>query len=88
MDRSNKPDHFTSVGTRSNNPYGLKTVVVPTQLMTKFLDLAAPNTNRTIETFGALCGKLVPVSFGAVKSGISSLKFAKQYVQWTLCVIR
>lgn len=60
VDRNSGPDHSTSVGTvKSSN---LKTVVVPAQLVSKFLDLAAQNTNNMTETFGALYGKVVPVS--------------------------
>ena len=59
MDRSTKPNHFTSTGANTTNLHGLRDVVVPTELMLKFLNLALPNTNRNVETCGILCGKLV-----------------------------
>lgn len=58
IDRSTKPDHFTSTGFS-----GLREVVVPSDLMRKFMVLAEHNTLRNIETCGILAGKLVHNSF-------------------------
>jgi STAM-binding protein len=54
VDRSTKPDHFTSTGFA-----GLREVVIPSDLMRKFLVIAEHNTLRNIETCGILAGKLV-----------------------------
>ncbi len=64
MNRATKPsvDHFTSTGGHSSNPFGLRDVFVPVELMPKFLNLAQRNTNNNIETCGILGGKLVSVS--------------------------
>ena len=62
VDRSTKPpgiSHLTSIGSSSENAYGLRTVMVPKQLMDKFLKIAEPNTLANIETCGILAGKLV-----------------------------
>ncbi|XP_056017813.1 STAM-binding protein-like [Ostrea edulis] len=58
IDRSTKPDHFTSTGFS-----GLREVVIPSDLMRKFLVIAEHNTLRNIETCGILAGKLVHNSF-------------------------
>ncbi|XP_064618537.1 STAM-binding protein-like A isoform X2 [Lineus longissimus] len=60
IDRSKKPslDHFTSVGQQGSNKYGFKDVIVPANLMVKFVNLARPNTERNVETCGILAGKL------------------------------
>ena len=65
VDRSTKPniDHFTSVGGQTNNTYGFRDVLVPTELISKFMALAQPNTNKNVETCGILCGKLVSFSY-------------------------
>ncbi|CAH1794696.1 unnamed protein product [Owenia fusiformis] len=59
-DRSAKPnlDHFTSVGASTSNKHGLRSVIVPQELMVKFLNIARSNTDRNIETCGILAGKL------------------------------
>lgn len=54
FDRSTKPDHFTSTGFS-----GLRQVIVPSDLMRKFMVLAEHNTLRNIETCGILAGKMV-----------------------------
>lgn len=58
VDRSSKPVSLLSatVGGRSG---GLREVVVPVELMPKFMALAQANTLRNIETCGVLAGKLV-----------------------------
>lgn len=60
VDRSNKPVSLLSatVGGRSG---GLREVVVPVELMPKFMALAQANTLRNIETCGVLAGKLVSI---------------------------
>lgn len=58
FDRSTKPDHFTSTGFS-----GLRQVIVPSDLMRKFMVLAEHNTLRNIETCGILAGKMVHDSF-------------------------
>ena len=62
IDRSSKPssvDHFTSTGGNTQNPYGLRDVIVPQDLIVKFMNLAHHNTANNVETCGILCGKLV-----------------------------
>ena len=60
VDRSTKPQHhFMSTGSTTNNNFNLKTVLVPAELMVKFLNLAQSNTSKGIETGGFLFGKLV-----------------------------
>lgn len=62
VDRSTKPpsiNHLTSIGSSSDNAYGLRTVMVPKQLMDKFLKIAESNTLANIETCGILAGKIV-----------------------------
>ena len=44
---------------KSTNKYGLRTIVTPADLPTKFMNLVKPNTLRNIETCGVLFGKLV-----------------------------
>uniref|UniRef100_A0A0B6YUP4 MPN domain-containing protein n=1 Tax=Arion vulgaris TaxID=1028688 RepID=A0A0B6YUP4_9EUPU len=61
IDRSNKPaiDHHMSLGEFGGMKVGqLRTVVVPSLLMSKFLSAAAGNTSKESETMGILCGKL------------------------------
>lgn len=41
------------------NSYNLRTLIVPSDLHRKFLDLAQANTLRNIETCGILAGRLV-----------------------------
>ncbi|XP_025092835.1 STAM-binding protein-like [Pomacea canaliculata] len=65
VDRSTKPmDHFMSTGMFGGGTGLLREVVVPSDLMKKFLTAAANNTSRGAETMGILCGK---VSCGAFK---------------------
>ena len=61
IDRSTKPpvDHFLSTGKSGSNKYGLKDVIVPRDIIVKFLSIAEPNTVRNIETCGILSGKFV-----------------------------
>ncbi|XP_074647445.1 STAM-binding protein-like A [Tubulanus polymorphus] len=63
IDRSSKPDHFTSTGSKSLNKHGFKDVIVPDILMDTFLNIAQPNTAKSIETCGILCGKLSQNAF-------------------------
>jgi STAM-binding protein len=42
----------------SPNSGQLRSLFVPTSLVTKFLEVAQPNTNKNLETCGILCGKL------------------------------
>ncbi|KAK4328152.1 hypothetical protein Pmani_001427 [Petrolisthes manimaculis] len=57
VDRSSKPVSLLSatIGGKSG---GLREVVVPVELMSKFMALAQANTLRNIETCGVLAGKL------------------------------
>ncbi|CAL4151064.1 unnamed protein product, partial [Meganyctiphanes norvegica] len=57
VDRSSKPMGLLSAHT-SGKSSGLRSVMVPTELMGKFLALAQPNTSRNVETCGILAGKL------------------------------
>jgi STAM-binding protein len=57
------PDHFTSSGANTGNKYGLRTVVVPAEIVVKFLNMALPNTSKNVETCGILCGKMVSDHF-------------------------
>ena len=63
VDRTTKPDHFLSTGVTSANKYGLKDVLVPRDIVVKFLNVAQTNTNRNVETCGILSGKMVAALF-------------------------
>lgn len=65
VDRNTKPpvDHFLSTGVSGTNKYGLKDVVVPRDIIVKFLSIAEPNTSRNIETCGILSGKFERSAF-------------------------
>lgn len=58
MDRSSKPTSLLS--TKSG---GLRGVVVPEELMSKFMALAESNTLRNVETCGVLAGRLVSTRY-------------------------
>ncbi|XP_014778912.1 STAM-binding protein isoform X3 [Octopus bimaculoides] len=60
VDRSTKPsiNHLTSIGSTDSSIYGLRTMMVPSQLSEKFLEIARANTAANIETCGILAGKL------------------------------
>ncbi|KAH9498378.1 hypothetical protein Btru_008132 [Bulinus truncatus] len=61
VDRSNKPshDHHLSLGEFGGLTYGqLRTVIVPSILMTKFLEASEKNTQKEAETMGILCGNM------------------------------
>ncbi|KAL4240618.1 AMSH-like protease [Mactra antiquata] len=60
VDRSTKPpvDKFASQCTIGENKYGLKDVVIPRDIVVKFLSIAEQNTCRNIETCGILSGKM------------------------------
>ncbi|XP_039275956.1 AMSH-like protease [Nilaparvata lugens] len=55
IDRSKKPSLLSAVHT---SRHALRTVVVPSTLMHKFLSIASSNTNNNIETCGILGGVL------------------------------
>ena len=62
VDRTTKPpayDHFMSTGSSSGNKFGLRDVIIPSDLPRKFLVKAEHNTLKNIETCGILAGKLV-----------------------------
>lgn len=59
FNRGSKPDFHPETLVRS----GLRTVVVPSKVMTQFLRLATKNTLSNIETCGILAGKLVHNSY-------------------------
>lgn len=60
VDRSTKPvDHFLSTGVTGTNKYGLKDVVIPRDIVAKFMSVADSNTKRNVETCGILSGKMV-----------------------------
>lgn len=63
FDRTTKPNHLTSSVDRSSNKFGLRDVVVPERLMSRFTDLAELNTRLNIETCGIVAGKLARGSF-------------------------
>ena len=54
IDRSSKP-----MSLLCDKTGGLRTVVVPEELLAKFMSLADSNTSKNIETCGVLAGKLV-----------------------------
>jgi len=61
IDRSTKPslNHLTSAWNQtSTNEYGLRDVIVPSDVSLKFKNLAHSNSIRDVETLGLLCGKL------------------------------
>lgn len=60
FDRSSKPD-YRDYSSNSVVKGGLRTVVVPSKVMTHFLNLAMKNTLSNIETCGILAGKLVRI---------------------------
>ena len=47
-----------------STPSGLRKVIIPTDLVGKFLSLASSNTRKNLETCGILAGKLVSVTVG------------------------
>ncbi|KAL1921190.1 uncharacterized protein VTP21DRAFT_10906 [Calcarisporiella thermophila] len=51
-----EPEHVCEATTEGGVP--LRSVVVPTSLLKKFLDIAQPNTNKNLETCGILSGTL------------------------------
>ncbi|XP_068207999.1 STAM-binding protein-like isoform X2 [Palaemon carinicauda] len=57
VDRSSKPTSLLSA-TNGAKIGGLREVVVPVELMPKFMNLAQANTLRNIETCGVLAGRL------------------------------
>jgi STAM-binding protein len=59
VDRSSKPSHFTATGGTTENKYDLRDVIVPAAIVSEFLKIALPNTNKNIETCGILCGQVV-----------------------------
>lgn len=66
IDRSTKPgmfDHFMSTGHETGNMFGLRSVIVPAELMVKFINLALPNTNKNVETLGLICGTMVSTCY-------------------------
>lgn len=65
IDRSTKPpvDKFANQCSVGENKYGLKDVVVPRDIVIKFLSIAEPNTCRNVETCGILSGKMVSFIF-------------------------
>lgn len=63
VDRSTKPlDHFMSTGLFGGSG-GLREVIVPADLMQKFIIAADSNSQRKTETMGILCGKVSGQSF-------------------------
>ncbi|XP_023238620.1 STAM-binding protein-like [Centruroides sculpturatus] len=58
VDRSTKPRSLLSPVPESQNISGLRTVIVPRNLIDQFLHLAEQNTICNIETCGILAGKL------------------------------
>nr|KAG5713883.1 hypothetical protein BaRGS_024510 [Batillaria attramentaria] len=60
VDRTTKPlDHFMSTGLFGGGTGALREVIVPSELMKKFIAAAESNTLRKTETMGILCGKVV-----------------------------
>ncbi|CAC5409606.1 STAMBP [Mytilus coruscus] len=61
VDRTTKPpayDHFMSTGSSSGNKFGLRDVLIPSDLPRKFLVKAEHNTLKNVETCAFLAGKL------------------------------
>lgn len=58
FDRSAKPTSLLSPST-NNKTFGLRTVIVPSRLLSSFINIAHRNTSNNIETCGILAGKLV-----------------------------
>ncbi|XP_045214573.1 STAM-binding protein-like [Mercenaria mercenaria] len=60
IDRSTKPpqDQFGITDGFGENKYGLKNVLVPRDIVTKFMNIAEQNTRRNVETCGILSGKM------------------------------
>lgn len=64
IDRSTKPALDQSKNLRiQENKYGLKDVVVPRDIVMKFLNVSEQNTQRNVETCGILSGKMERGSF-------------------------
>lgn len=63
IDRSTKPSTGSLLSPGTSSHHGLRNVVVPLSLMTKFLRLAEINTGRGIETCGVLAGCLAQDAF-------------------------
>jgi STAM-binding protein len=58
----NKPTIDRNLKPRIENSYNFRTIIIPKDLTSKFLDLAFANTSRNIETCGILAGKLVNIN--------------------------
>lgn len=54
----NKPFQFTTPATLENGT-ALRTIFLPSTLRREFLDVAASNTRKNLETCGILCGTLI-----------------------------
>ena len=54
VDRSSKPLSLLSAKTG-----GLRTIIVPEELLSRFISLSDSNTMKNIETCGVLAGRLV-----------------------------
>lgn len=50
---------FSRSLTLSENRYGLRTILSPSELPAKFMKIAQSNTDKNIETCGVLFGKVV-----------------------------
>ncbi|KAK7112138.1 STAM-binding protein-like [Littorina saxatilis] len=62
-DRSTKPaDHFMSTGPFDGSG-GIRDVVVPVELMEKFVKVSHGSTLKNVETMGILCGKVAGAAF-------------------------
>lgn len=53
-----KPYQFTTPATLENGT-ALRTIFLPSTLRSEFLNVAAPNTRKNLETCGILCGTLI-----------------------------
>jgi hypothetical protein len=58
----NKPTIDRNLKPKIENSYNFRTIIIPKDLTSKFLDLAFANTSRNIETCGILAGKLVNIN--------------------------
>lgn len=56
FDRGSKPNSLLS--TSSSRSDGLRTVIVPSRLLSSFINIAHRNTSNNVETCGILAGKL------------------------------
>lgn len=62
FDRGSKPTSLLSPSLNMKTFGGLRSVIVPSRLLSSFINIAHRNTSSNIETCGILAGKLVRLS--------------------------